>query len=341
MGKASRPLLWMPPAETAHHLRARLPFLLSLQTMLLPMDVLASKAGKAGSSTGGSGGGGGRSSHGSDKCQLSLQDEAPAPPLAVHVSTGFSADGERALPAPTKAAPRPPAAKGWSIGAGAAVGSADPATPAAIHITADCRSSVGQALRLGGPGSASSPLEIASSAASGSSGHRGARKTALVPTAVASGAGGAAAAEMSVWQGLKGLLADVDVAVFLFLAFLMGSWARRRRWRQGCGQGGSSLLPRCKHAAPSASSPSVAGIGNGSIGFLFLFLDKWGEMSSRSAVLMSLAWRVPARLQMPLAAHMLHLAPLPRCRRHRHPHGPLPLVQLRGGGERACLQFGG
>lgn len=263
--------------------------------MLLPMDVLASR-GKAsnGSSSGGSGAGsGGRTSDGSGKCQLSLHDEASAP-VAVHVSTGFSKDDEAA---PAKGAPRLPADKGWSIGAGAAAAaSADPAgqlphTPATIHITANCRSSVGPALRLGGAGSASSPLEIAASVPSAGSGRGGARKAALVPAAAAGSAGGAAA-EASVWQGLKALLADVDVAVFLILAFLMGGW---RGW---CGGGGvaarsaqarppppglnaPATAPRHEMASASPlgslpSLPAAAGIGNGSIGYLFLFLQELG-----------------------------------------------------------------
>lgn len=216
-----------------------------LPAALLPMEVLASPAaGGAAASRDGA------ADRLSSQCGDKLEGkeggvEAEGSLLSVHVSAGSQARLQ--APAPGAAPgggglPDSQLSPSWRIGAGLDK-AAEGGDVATIGIVADCRSSSArhqpEADALASPqrpllahahdpaspvslpatqparavGRHTSTLEIAGATRAGS-------KTRM-PAVVAS-PGAAPAPEASVWQGVKALLCDVNVAVFLFLAFLMG-----------------------------------------------------------------------------------------------------------------------
>lgn len=215
---------------------------------LLPMDVLS--AGKAGA-----GASQARRSSRDSTARLSFKDGSDGKlgqgsedggPIAVHVSGGSQTGGAREGGG-LKAGPLggQPLAKSWSIGASLAApsGGADTgysSSPAPISLVADCSSAAATAAlaspqhpllaaadrsdspcpspsvlpAANGRAVSTSPLEICATAGS---------KARLVAPAAGSGSDPAAGIqEASVWQGVKGLFADVHVAAFMWTAFLMG-----------------------------------------------------------------------------------------------------------------------
>lgn len=203
----------------------------------------------------------GRRSSGCCKDKLGSEDGGP-PLTSLRISSGRSQGGEAAPGAgeggeagghaaaatAPKAAPGSPA-KTWSIGTRG--GGAAPV----VNLTADCRSpavaaggdvwqlpSPERPLLLAAGGGSPAPaaeapydphlpsgractttsLEIAAPAAGGASrtGSK-ARLGGAQPDAMPCASSGAGD-EGSVWAGVRRLLADVDVAVFLAMAFLMG-----------------------------------------------------------------------------------------------------------------------
>ncbi len=214
-----------------------------LPAICLPMEVLS--AGKSGADGGqarrGTRDGSARlSCLGSSESKLGQGSEEGGP-ISVHVSGGSqmaARDGEGHKAAP--ALGRPPLPKSWSIGASLAAAGTEAdrsSSPAPISLVADCSSAAAAALAspqrpllagadrsdspcpspagvhaAGGRAATTSPLEV--SVAAGSK--------ARLAAPAASGTPAGTGTEGSVWQGIKGLFADVHVAAFMFMAFLMG-----------------------------------------------------------------------------------------------------------------------
>lgn len=278
-----------------------------LPTALMPMEVLSSRtkgAPVAGSGAVDAGTGSGRLSL-TDKPADKLGSEDGGALTSLRISSGRS----QGLEAPgawqasghpaAKAGPGSPV-KSWIIGTGAGGGG----TPV-VHLVADCRGpkakecisdlpSPQRPLLSATDASASpspptrpapatrtcttSPLEIA--AAAGRTGSKA--QLQLVPSAALT-AGSSAGGDVSVWAGVKGLLADVDVAVFLFLAFLMASCLARTTALPLTTAPTHHCLNRLRLRPPirqpTRSHPPTSppqGVGNGCIGYLFLFLDELG-----------------------------------------------------------------
>ncbi|KAL4434055.1 hypothetical protein ABPG75_000496 [Micractinium tetrahymenae] len=255
-----------------------------LPTALLPMEALAKKtppgAGQESERSGGSrsdgarGGreGGPRLSTCSDKMggkasrDGSSAGEEAGGLLSVHVSAGsqpvlLAPPGLRAGEAgglPSKATPPPPGPleHTWSINTRLDNEQTTQGSSAISDLLADALDAAADSSLLPSPqrpllsstdkrspslhaAHGSSPLEIAAAVPDAGSG----RSSGEAP---AKGSAG----EVGVWQGIKGLLADVHVLVFLMLALLMG-------------------------------------IGNGAIGYLFLFLDELGATGTLMGLCLS------------------------------------------------------
>lgn len=220
-----------------------------LPTALLPMEALAGK-GPPGAdldsrTRGGSDNAGPRLSVSSDKMggkasSCSSMGEETGGLLIVHVSCGsqpalMPAPGLRASEAGgqlDKASPRPALAdNGWSIGSSLDKGLPMHSSLALGGLLADALDAVAAGSPppslqrpLLGPADDASPAPPR--ATCGTCGSSSLEIAAAQPARCGTGGGPAAgeacAAEASVWQGVRGLLRDVHVLVFLLLALLMG-----------------------------------------------------------------------------------------------------------------------
>lgn len=226
-----------------------------LPALCLPMNVLSAGKGGADGSQAGRGtrdGSARLSCLGGSEAKLGQGSEEGGS-LSVHISgASQTAAQQRGGHKAGPALGGQPLGKPWSIGASLAAAGAEAdrsRSPQPISLLADCRSTAAAAdvlaspqrpllaaadrcdspcpppvaiLPAGSPAVAvstttTSPLEI--SAAAGSK-----ARLAVPPTATSASPAAAtgAAQEASVWQGVKGLFADVHVGAFMFLAFLMG-----------------------------------------------------------------------------------------------------------------------
>lgn len=153
--------------------------------------------------------------------------------LSVHVSGGSqrlllapALDGAQSSKEVAQALPRAPLLRTWTIGAGRLEDSPPPSPDRPLLSPSACSSPSPSPSPLPASMAAAQcsagttcSLEIAAAAAGG--------KAQPLSAAIATAAGASAAVDTgagssSVWQGVKGLLSDVHVVVFLLLAFLMG-----------------------------------------------------------------------------------------------------------------------
>lgn len=341
---------------------------------LLPMEVLsAGKGGGAPAQRGTRDGSARLSCMGGSDAKLGQESGGgDGGPISVHVSGGSQTAAQEGGGRKQAPAAGRPLAKSWSISAslaasGATADTINSSRPAPISLVADCttaglaspqRPLLGAAERSDspcpspailpavagglGPCSTTSPLEI--SAAAGG-------KAALPTAGAGARAGGADEAPESVWQGIRGLLADLHVAAFLVLAFFMGigngaigwvrpggrwagalcdGWGCSPSWRGvvWCGAVWHAGLLLCRAGSAPLVPPHSNGLqvpvsvpGRDRCAFQLVKIKH-----SQSATPEQQTPAVPARL--PGASPDPAPRPLP-CRRHRHAHGAVPVRQLR------------